>query len=158
MAVKEALALARKEAVKKLAAAGIEDRIVVKLRALTVGPEAVGQYRGMSQFHSSAPIFWISNNVALWDRLEPVDLVRGMTITILHEYGHVIWEHLRVRNSFKPRPEAEKLWNDLRALSTGSAAEDEEEFAEAFAQSLYWGNQTVVSKFARRFGTLLRSR
>jgi hypothetical protein len=153
--VKEALALARKEAVKKLAAAGIEDKIVVKLHALTVGPEAVGQYRGMSQFHSGAPIFWISNNVGLWDRVEPVDLVRGMTITILHEYGHVIWEYLRVRSSTDRG--AKKLWDDLRALSTSSASEDEEEFAETLAQSLYWGHQSWATKLAKRYGALLRS-
>lgn len=154
--MKESLALARKEAVKKLAAAGIEDKIVVKLHAITVGPEAVGQYRGGSQFRG-APVFWISNDAAMWDQVEPADLVRGMTITILHEYGHVIWEYLRVRSSTVPN--AEKLWDDLRALSMGSEDEDEEEFAEAFAQSLYWSDSRnpVVMEIARRYGTLLHS-
>jgi len=151
--MRSALALARKDAVKKLKAAGVEDKIVVKLHAITLS-EAVGQYRGGSQFRG-APIFWISDNVALWDRFEPTDLVRGMTLTILHEYGHVVWEYLRVRHTHNQ--DARKLWDDLRALSTGSASEDEEEFAEAFAQSLYWGKQTEAMRFAGRYGALLRA-
>ena len=97
---------------------GIVDRITIKFRT-TLEPGWLGQYRSLSQF-KSGPIFWVNSNITE-DNYPDHDVHRIIVDTILHEYGHVIWEFGRLRD--------QKLYEMCEAVSDG----DEEEFAETFA-------------------------
>jgi len=154
-AMQKTVPKAKSEALRLLAEVGIEDDIVVKIHKTTAS--ALGQYRGASQFRSGTT-FWISPDV-------PAVLVREgiaasmledvIVDTILHEYGHVLWEFLRIRSHLNPK--AERLWEDVRALSTGSEDDDEEGFAENFGLAVSGREQSPVHlAFARRFGELLK--
>lgn len=103
-------------ALKKLARLGISDTFTVKLRQTTDSAHWVAQYRSNSQFRSG-PIFWVSPN-------HPNDLGE-LTKSLLHEYGHVIYELARNRSS--------TLLDDIDT----AFMDDEEEFAESFGRAVY---------------------
>jgi hypothetical protein len=98
---------------------GIDDRLQIKFRK-TAEPDWLGQYRSFSQFRSG-PIFWV-NEAA---HVDQPDVRKALVQTILHEYGHVIWEYARMRDPA------------LYDLVTTIAGDDEEEFAETFAIVVY---------------------
>lgn len=121
---------AKAEAVSLLRAFDIDDdEFIVKVKPNLRDPGFLGQYRSFSQFRGR-PIFWLNSRlhrvVETWlakhARLDQtIDAHRVAVDTILHEYGHVIWEFARLRDP--------ALYADVREVSD----DDEEEFAETFA-------------------------
>ena len=148
--LKKFVSYAEKEALEHLSEHGIADAIVVKIKRMK-DPRWLGSYRGLSQFKSSYPIFWVNEQLLEKIKAEGIhedDAPLVITDTILHEYGHVIWEFLRIRGS--TQQEAQRLWDDIRAVE-----DDEEEFAENFAFAVRGRyDSPVYMQFAKRWGTL----
>ncbi len=124
--LEEIVKIAKAEALVALKGMGIddEDGITVKLKAMK-GPKDqhwIGLYRSMSQFRGGA-IFWINSDIQKVVEEEGLDPGKTKDVirdTILHEYGHVIWEYASKR--------APALMENIQAID-----DDEEEWAESFA-------------------------
>ncbi len=122
----------KEQAITKLKAFGIEDDFQVKIKRASKPyvSNFIGQYRAGSQFRSG-PIFWINPELPELlseERIStPIETV--IEDTILHEYGHVIWEYASKRDS--------ELMEYIYAIES-----DEEEFAETFALSVRKGRQS----------------
>ena len=155
--LKKFVSYAKKEALEHLSEHGIADAIVVKIKRMK-DPRWLGSYRGLSQFKSSYPIFWVNEQLLEKIKAEGIhedDAPLVITDTILHEYGHVIWEFLRIRSSYAGsqahHAEIAALWDDIQAVE-----DDEEEFAENFAFAVRGRHENpVYTRFAKRWGTLL---
>jgi len=119
----------RNEAAGLLEAVGIHDRFVVKVRPIPEG--CLGLYRGGSQFRGK-PIFWINSNLPKLASEEGVtDRFDEMVLdTILHEYGHVIYEFAEHHSKFPWNCSAKKLWDTIQSLNDGPS------FYEAFAENM----------------------
>jgi len=106
---------AKEDALRLLRHYGIDDDFTIKLKP-TKQENWLAQYRATSQFRSGT-IFWVNPE-------HPADhdeLVR----TILHEYGHVIYELARFRVP-ELHAEIDRMFYD-----------DEEEFAEEFGRAVF---------------------
>jgi hypothetical protein len=136
MTFKTRVKKAKERAAEALKAAGIEDRFIVKVKK--VKEDWLGLYRHRSQF-SSKPIMWINQNLPAMAREAGVtDRFDEMLVdTILHEYGHVVYEfaELRGRPTWMNNPTARRLWRDIRGLQRGPRF-NEEVFAETMARFL----------------------
>ena len=97
---------------------GIVDHITVKFRP-TSQTDSLGQYRSFSQFRGG-PICWVSSEITE-ENYPDHDIHQIIVDTILHEYGHVIWEFARLRD------------DKLMKMCDAAAFGDEEDFAETFA-------------------------
>jgi len=135
MTFKDRVKKARNQAAKLIKAAGIDDHFIVKVKK--VRENWLGLYRHRSQF-SSKPIFWINSDLPRMAREADVtDRFDEMLVdTILHEYGHVIYEfaELRGKPTWMNNPTARHLWNDIQRIRTASGFE--EVFAETMARFL----------------------
>lgn len=141
---KDMTARCRKQALERLSAAGIEDQVVVKWRALS-DPTGLGQYRSGSQFRSR-PTIWVNEKLPqLADEQGVLDQIEVIILdTILHEYAHAMWEYARFR-----APSLFRLMSELA---------DEEEFVETMGLVLRGKYQTPVYRnLARKFGEVLAS-
>ena len=134
------LIAAIEDADARLQRMGIHDQLRVKFRPLA-DPTWLGQYRSLSQFRGG-PIFWVDPAA----HADQPDVRRAIVQTILHEYGHVIWEYARLRDP------------DLYDRAQTVADEDEEEFAETFALVVYNGAASpayrgIIQLYARALAT-----
>jgi len=122
-AVKDAVAKAKRWTSDSLRRLGIHDAITVKVKQFAKSPNWLAMYRSNSQFGRN-PIFWINENILDVMRDEEVPdskLLKVVYDSLLHEYGHVVWEWARTRDS-----------ETYDMLLNGWG--DEEEFAEGFIQ------------------------
>jgi hypothetical protein len=120
---------AKEQALAALKSHGIDDNFTIKLKSEPFKKkkkkaEWLGMYRSMTQFRGHhIPIFWLNEKLPQF-AAEVDEPVAVTTLeTILHEYGHVMYEYARVRDS--------KLFSMMRNIS-----DDEEEFAEMMARVL----------------------
>src|SRR6267142_1283237 len=130
---------ARLEAARLLREIGIDDQFTVKVHPITVHSEAIAQYRSRSHFRSG-PVFWISP-------LHSTDY-DVVVDSILHEYGHVIWEYAEVRKL----AEAKGLYAAVQAISPYG----EEDFAETFAHAVRNGSSLPHLKAGTLYGALIK--
>ncbi len=126
-ALRKLLPSAKKEMNRFLALLDIADAVTIKVKE-THDKHWLAQYRSRSQF-GRGPIFWISPE-------HPLDHDALIT-TLLHEYGHVIAEYIRLREP--------ALHADREAVYP-----DEEDFAEGFAHFAYGQSQPWMEKFIAR--------
>lgn len=109
---------------------GIEDSFVLRVkpppRVERIGKGCLALYRGNSQFMGLGPIFWIRSDfegvVAEVDEDDVIYRTNPLTAavqTLLHEYGHVIYEWAEARD-----PELFSIIRD--------GFDDGEDFAEDF--------------------------
>lgn len=156
MDFKARVAKAKKRAVAALRAVGINDRFTVRVKK--VRPGVLGVYRHHSQFMSRGPIFWVNEDLpkiakrdGVSDRLDDI-----IFDTLLHEYGHVMFEWAREVSKHKYARQVKTFWEDIQAQSTGP--DFEEEFAEMMAKTLGDGHlDPVYHGFAERYGELLEA-
>lgn len=137
---------ARKFLFERLAHYGIEDSVIVKVHSVNI-PEAVAQYRSLSQFRSK-PTFWLSPDLVDGGMSTCEGAIQGdIEESLMHEYGHVVWEWAHKSNHQK----SEKLKKLLTSWD-----DDEEDFAEDFAQALTgrWPD-VKIEKVARLYGRFL---
>lgn len=136
------ISAAARDAQAALEAFGIRDSFNVKVKDF--GPahaDDVGLYRSRSQFRRG-PIFWINKNLTA---LVPEPLLHGeIVMTLLHEYGHVIYEYARIR-----APALRVLIDDV--------TDDEEDFAETFSIAVARGARAptyrrIAAMFQRELG------
>lgn len=130
-------ASAKKETLRRLSEYGINDSFTLRIkshekiakrvrRCPDTAEGCLALYRGASQF-GSGPIFWIRDDfeaevARLDEEYDMMGRTNPYTVaiqTLLHEYGHVIYEWARWRDS-----ELLKIIED--------AFDDEEDFAEDF--------------------------
>lgn len=123
-AVKDAVAKAKGWTLDSLRRLGIRDMVTVKVKRFAKSPNWLAMYRSNTQFGRN-PIFWINENILGVMRDADVpdsELLKVVYDSLLHEYGHVVWEWARARD-----PETyEMLLNGFWG--------NEEEFAEGFVQ------------------------
>lgn len=112
---------------KRLLSYGIEDKFTLKIKK-PKNSNWVAIYRCYSQFNNGGrgPIFWISDQL--------INDPEQFTISILHEYGHVIAEYAWMRSPAL-KDLISKTWKGQFFFRPW----DEEEFAEEFAQFVYSG-------------------
>lgn len=132
----KAVLQAKKVCKKLLLSFGIKDSFTVKVKQ----PKEnwVAMYRGNSQFtNGRGPIFWIAESL--------LDNSDELILSILHEYGHVIAEWAWMRS-----PELRKTLSNNWKGSFHNRDWDEEEWAEDFAQYLYyqsgWVNGAAIKE------------
>jgi len=122
--VRDAVSKAKKWTSDSLRRLNIHDTVTVKVKQFAKSPNWLAMYRSNSQFGRN-PIFWINENILGVMRDEDVpdsELLKVVYDSLLHEYGHVVWEWARARD-----PETyDMLLNGFW--------DDEEEFAEGFVQ------------------------
>lgn len=137
---------AKREAMSRLRRYGIDDRFTVKVRSNpSFNEHTLACYRGMSQFRSG-PIFWINPQfLQIVERESLSSQAQGILVdTLLHEYGHVMYEYIRWN-------ESAGLKGKVEALNTGP--DFEEDFAESMAQALSGRcPDPVYEQIARDFG------
>jgi hypothetical protein len=144
------IATAKKRALVLLRDVGIKDSFTVKIHLTKgSGADALGWYRSMSQFRGGA-IFWISPTLPQMASAQGVEDQIDLIVldTLLHEYGHVIWEFAKKNHN------AKSLWDKVQEVTAGN----EEEFAEMFAHNIrrkYGGSFTEI---ARLHGRLLAAK
>lgn len=156
MNFKARVAKAKKRAVAALKAVGIKDPFTVRVKK--VGGEALGLYRHHSQFMQRGPIFWINEDLpkiakksGVSERLDDI-----LLDTLLHEYGHVIYEFALEMAKHKYANQTKAFWKDIQAQNTGPGFE--EEFAEMIAHTLGDGHiDPVYYEFAERYAELLEA-
>jgi hypothetical protein len=156
MDLKKSVAQAKKTAMEMLALRGVTESFVVKIRPASAfeDDETLACYKCLSQFRSG-PIFWVSERLPaiMRESVRVEGLHAVLVTTLLHEYGHVIYEYSIKRND-------SGLFEDIESVIQGSLKwdlEEEEYFAESFALSLE--NPKIDDEYtdiARRFGALLR--
>lgn len=117
-----------KDALEKTYAAlakfDIDDTFTVKVKRFPKkSAGALALYRSRSQFRKG-PIFWVNEDFERKCDLAFVDACPELVLTLLHEYGHVIYEFADVRARF---------FDPTLKESIVTIAEDEEDFAETFA-------------------------
>ncbi len=125
-AVRDAVAKAKKWTLDSLRRLGIHDMVTVKVKRFAKSPNWLAMYRSNTQFGRN-PIFWINENILDVMREADVpdsELLKVVYDSLLHEYGHVIWEWARARDAdtYKTLFWGNKTWGG------------EEEFAEGFVQ------------------------
>jgi len=147
-AVRDAVAKAKKWTSDSLRRLGIRDTVTVKVKQFAKSPNWLAMYRSNSQFGRN-PIFWINENILGVLRDEDVpdsELLKVVYDSLLHEYGHVVWEWAKARD-----PETyDMLLNGFWG--------DEEEFAEGFVQFALnglgeKGYRSVVEAFVEKVFT-----
>lgn len=147
-----------------LAKAGIEDEVRVEVwkRMPRVGDPAksVGSYARHSQFRGS-PVLRLSANIPEIVKEDCLahgegrhqiehDTIACARDTLVHEYGHVVWEFARLSSS--PHPDLPRL----RALVTGWKG-GEEQFAEDFAEALGSFLDPAMKEIVALYAAVLRS-
>ena len=135
---KEDARAAKKVVLEMLADRGIPDNIVVKVKTIKKHPEWLALYRSRTQFRGHGPIFWVNENLPeIVERIESeLDETHGrsahldpLTVTVdtlLHEYGHVVYEYATVRP-------------DQFTIDVLERWPDQEEFAEDFIEYIRSG-------------------
>ncbi len=147
-AVRDAVAKAKKWTSDSLRRLDIHDTVTVKVKRFAKSPNWLAMYRSNSQFGRN-PIFWINENILGVLRDEDVldsELLKVVYDSLLHEYGHVVWEWARTRDSETYDMLLNGFWDD------------EEEFAEGFVQFALnglgeKGYRPVVEAFAEKVFT-----
>lgn len=128
-----------REAETALARFGVQDRFTVKIKPARKG-EWIGMYRSRTQFHGHRlPIFWISEAAPRIAKATGWSLHRALVSTLLHEYGHVIYEWAKL--------ESPALMQDIENIT-----DDEEDFAETFGIAAMNGaSSPAYRKIAARY-------
>jgi hypothetical protein len=137
----------KEQAIAKLKSFGIEDSFQVKIKRASkpYTSNFIGQYRAGSQFRSG-PIFWVNPELPslLAEERTSTPIATVVEDTILHEYGHVIWEYADKRDR--------DLMEYIKAIEP-----DEEDFAETFALVARIGRQnSVYRQIAEKYQESLR--
>jgi hypothetical protein len=104
------------------------------------------------------PIFWINEDLpklvkksGVSERLDDI-----LLDTLLHEYGHVIYEFALEMAKHKDASQTKAFWSDIQAQNTGPGFE--EDFAEMMASTLGNGHlNEVYYEFAERYAELLEA-
>jgi hypothetical protein len=128
-----------------LLAFDIDDSVTVKIKNFKSDRKhALAVYRSGSQFRS-VPIVWVNDSFVAMCEEQCEDPLKQLVLTLLHEYGHVIYEFARCR-----LPE---LHADIDAV-----ADDEEDFAETFAVVVRnKAESSAYRSFIARYMAALRS-
>lgn len=121
--IKASLPVAYDNVKQLLETLGIEDDFVVTIHETTAhGGRSLAQYRAQSHLRNGVATIWVSPRLA---QLAEQNLLRVddvLTDTLMHEYGHVIWEWASYRGGDKLK----------KAVGIGKM--DEEDFAEGWAR------------------------
>lgn len=119
--------------------------------------EALAVYRSKSQFTSGKPIFWVNSNFdqiirEVEDEVNAggeshtnldAEVFKALVDTLLHEYGHVIYESADFTSVDDP-----ELLQLIEVVS-----DDPEEFAEEFMQYIRGDSDPAFDRIVSEYGT-----
>lgn len=158
MDLKKSVAKAKKDAMELLALRGIYESFTVKIRPQEAfdDQDTLACYKCLSQFRSR-PIFWVSQELpSLVAEVMGNQSVHEVLVeTLLHEYGHVIYEYAVKRRDTGLFEVIDTLHPHFKMLFVDEDESAEEHFAESFALSL--SNPKLedgYTELAKRFGAL----
>jgi len=140
VAIKEAVQTAKGWTHATLAKLGIRDIVTVKVKRFAKSPNWLAMYRGGTQFSRGGgnPIFWVNEGLLDVMRDEGVEdhqLLKVVYDSLLHEYGHVVWEWARMDGRAVGGQGEAWSWIQDRVVGTLAGIwDDEEDFAEGFVQ------------------------
>jgi hypothetical protein len=119
--MKKLLKQALVETAAALAVFDIDDTFSVKIKTFkSDNLHTLALYRSRSQFKGRGPIFWVNESFVALCEQQCAEPLKQLVLTLLHEYGHVIYEFSQFRLP------------DLSA-DIDNVTDDEEDFAETFA-------------------------